>query len=111
MTRCDNTHHLYAHASLFDARMKSRPLLERLDEMRALAVDVASFGFVNLLQARHPLPPDFRQTWDQFNAEWANRPVEDFYKVPEDFVPPELPDYIANNWSDIYERISSESDT
>jgi len=72
--------------------MKSRPLLERLDEMRALAVDVASFGFVNLLQARHPLPPDFRQTWDAFNTEWASRPVEDYYQVPEDFVPPELPD-------------------
>jgi hypothetical protein len=93
MTRCDNTQHLYAHASPFDARMKSRPLLERLDEMRALAVDIASFGFVNLLQARHPLPPDFRETWDKFNAEWAARPVGDFYQIPEDFVPPELPDH------------------
>ena len=54
--------------------MKSRPLLERLDEMRALAVDIASFGFVNLLQSRHPLPPDFRQTWDDFAAEWSTRP-------------------------------------
>jgi dienelactone hydrolase len=73
--------------------MKSRPLLERLDEIRALTVDVVSFGFVNLLQARHPLPPDFRETWDRFTAEWANRPVSDFYQVPKDFVPPELPEH------------------
>jgi dienelactone hydrolase len=72
--------------------MKSRPLLSRLDELRALAVDFASFGFVNLLQARHPLPDDFRARWDAFSAAWAERPVEDFYAVPENFVPPELPE-------------------
>jgi hypothetical protein len=72
--------------------MKSRTVLSRLDEARALAVDLVSFGFVNLLQARHPLPPDFRQTWDKFCGEWAHRPTEDFYDIPKDFVPPELPD-------------------
>jgi len=72
--------------------MKSRTLLSRLDQARAIAVDVASFGFVNLLQARHPLSPDFRARWDTFAAEWAGRPVEDFYRLPESFVPPALPD-------------------
>jgi hypothetical protein len=32
-----------------------KTLLARLDEARALAVDIASFGFVNLMQARHRL--------------------------------------------------------
>jgi len=73
--------------------MKSRTLLSRLDEARALAVDFASFGFINLIQTRHPLPPDFRERWDRFTAEWAGRPVEEFYCVPEDFVPPEMPDH------------------
>jgi hypothetical protein len=67
-------------------------LLAKLDEMRALAVDLASFGFVSVMQARHPLPGDFRARWDQFNAEWADRPVEDFYTLPPGFQPPELPD-------------------
>jgi len=57
-----------------------------------MGVDLVSFGFVNLLQARHPLPADFREKWDTFTAEWAGRPVSDFYQVPTDFVPPELPD-------------------
>jgi dienelactone hydrolase len=72
---------------------KSRTLLSRLDQARAVAVDVVSFGFVNLLQARHPLPDDFRQKWDRFTHEWADRSVEDYYQVPENFVPPELPDH------------------
>lgn len=72
--------------------MKSRTLLSRLDQAYATAVDLVSFGFVNLLQARHPLPADFRSRWDQFSAEWAGRPVEDYYVVPPGFVPPELPD-------------------
>jgi dienelactone hydrolase len=70
-----------------------KPLLPRLDEWRALAFDFLSFGFVNLLQARHPLPADFRKRWDEFSAEWARRPVEDFYAVPPGCVPPELPDH------------------
>ena len=53
----------------------SRTLLSRIDEARALAVDWFSFGFVNLLQARHPLPADFRARWDTFTAEWAARPI------------------------------------
>jgi len=57
-----------------------------------MAVDLVSFGFVNLLQARHPLPDDFRARWDQFSAEWAGRPVEEFYRIPDNFAPPELPD-------------------
>jgi hypothetical protein len=73
--------------------MKSRTLLSRLDEARAIAVDVVSFGFVNVLQARHPLRPDFRQKWDEFAVEWEGRPVEEFYRIPENFVPPELPDH------------------
>lgn len=72
--------------------MKSRTLLSRLDQARAIAVDLVSFGFVNLLQARHPLPPDFRERWDQFTAEWAGRSVAEFYRVPDNYVPPELPD-------------------
>lgn len=72
--------------------MKSRTLLSRLDEARATAVDLVSFGFVNLLQARHPLPDDFRAQWDRFAAEWAGRPVGDFYRIPDDFVAPELPE-------------------
>ena len=48
-----------------------KPLLSRLDHLRAVAVDLVSFGFVNLLQARHSLPPDFRARWDEFSAEWA----------------------------------------
>jgi dienelactone hydrolase len=72
--------------------MKSRTFLSRLDEARATAVDLVSFGFVNLLQARHPLPPDFRRKWDLFASEWKARPVEEFYRVPDDFTPPELPD-------------------
>ncbi len=55
--------------------MTSRPLLSRLDEAYATTVDLVSFGFVNLLQARHPLPADFRATWDRFSAEWSARPV------------------------------------
>jgi hypothetical protein len=72
--------------------MKSRTLLSRIDQARAVAIDVASFGFVNLLQARHPLPADFRAKWDRFTQEWTRRPVEEFYIVPPDFVAPELPD-------------------
>src|SRR5471032_662006 len=72
--------------------MKSRTLLSRLDQARATTVDLVSFGFVNLLQARHPLPDDFRAQWDRFTAEWAGRPVDDFYRIPDDFVPPELPE-------------------
>jgi dienelactone hydrolase len=72
--------------------VKSRSLLSRLDEARALLVDGVSFGLVNLMQSRHPLPTDFRVRWDQFTAEWAERPVEEFYRIPEDFAPPELPE-------------------
>jgi len=72
--------------------VKPRTLFSRLDEARALAVDWLSFSFVNLLQSRHPLPADFRARWDQFSVEWATRPVEDFYRVPAEFIPPELPD-------------------
>ncbi len=73
--------------------MSSPSLLSRLDHARAVALDFVSFGLVNLLQARHPLPPDFRARWDAFSAEWAQRSVEEFYAVPPDFVPPELPDH------------------
>jgi dienelactone hydrolase len=72
--------------------VKRRTLLSHVDEARALAVDWFSFGFVNLLQSRHPLPADFRTRWDEFTAEWAQRPAEDFYRIPEDFEWPELPD-------------------
>ena len=72
--------------------MNSRTLLSRLDEAWALAVDGVSFGLVNLMQSRHPLPADFRTRWDAFAAEWATRPVHEFYRVPDDFTPPELPD-------------------
>ena len=72
--------------------MKSRTLLSRIDEARALAVDWFSFGFVNLLQSRHPLPGDFRARWDSFTAEWSAKPVHDFYRVPDEFVAPELPE-------------------
>ena len=67
-------------------------LFSRLDHARALAVDFASFGFVNLLQARHSLPADFRARWDSFTEEWKQRPVEHFYTIPEGFVPPDLPE-------------------
>ena len=70
--------------------MKS--ILSRLDHVRALALDFVSFGIVNLLQARHPLPADFRARWDEFSNTWAKRPVEDFYLIPPDFVAPELPE-------------------
>jgi len=69
-----------------------KKLLARLDEARALAVDFASFGFVNAMQARHPLPADFRARWDVFTAEWAQRPVSEYYEIPPGFTPPELPD-------------------
>jgi dienelactone hydrolase len=69
-----------------------KTLLSRLDEARALAVDIASFGFVNVMQARHRLPADFRARWDVFTAEWAQRPVRDFYDIPPGFTTPELPD-------------------
>ena len=46
---------------------------------------LVSFGFVNVMQARHPLPADFRARWDAFTAEWAGRPVEEFYRVPDGF--------------------------
>jgi dienelactone hydrolase len=71
--------------------VSSRTFLSRVDRARALAVDWVSFGFVNLLQARHPLSVDFRERWDAFTAEWAARPVADFYEIPAAFVPPELP--------------------
>jgi dienelactone hydrolase len=71
---------------------KPRTTLSRLDEARALLVDWVSFGFVNVMQARHRLPDDFRVRWDQFTAEWAGRPVEEFYRIPDDFVRPVLPD-------------------
>jgi len=70
----------------------SRTLLSRLDEARALLIDGFSFGFINVLQARHPLPDNFRARWDQFAAEWAGRPVEEFYRIPDDFSRPVLPD-------------------
>lgn len=73
------------------ASAKPRTLLSRLDEARALAVDWVSFGFVNVMQARHPLPANFRERWDAFTAEWAGRPAEEFYRIPDDFTPPELP--------------------
>jgi hypothetical protein len=73
--------------------MKSPSLLSRLDHLRAITVDFFSFGLVNLLQARHPLPADFRERWDEFSLLWANRPVEDFYALPEGFQPPKLPDH------------------
>lgn len=73
--------------------MKSRTFLSRLDEARAIAVDVVSFGFVNLLQARHPLPDNFRSKWDRFTEEWKGRNVEDFYRIPDDFEWPEIPDH------------------
>ena len=72
--------------------MKSRSLLSRLDEARALAVDGVSFGLINLMQSRHALPTDFRARWDEFAAEWAKRPVHEFYRVPDDFALPELPE-------------------
>jgi hypothetical protein len=72
--------------------MKSRPFLSRLDQFRAMTVDFISFGMVNLLQARHRLPDDFRARWDEFSDHWANRPVGEFYAVPSGFTPPELPD-------------------
>jgi dienelactone hydrolase len=72
--------------------MKSRPLLSHLDHLRAMAVDFVSFGVVNLLQARHRLPDDFRARWDEFSTHWADRPVEEYYAVPASFSPPELPD-------------------
>jgi pimeloyl-ACP methyl ester carboxylesterase len=70
-----------------------KTLLSRLDEARALAVDIASFGFVNVMQARHRLPSDFRARWDVFTAEWAQRPVREFYDIPPGITPPELPDH------------------
>ena len=73
--------------------MKSPPLLSRLDCFRAHVFDFVSFGLVNLLQARHRLPADFRARWDEFSAQWLQRPVEEFYAVPADFTPPELPDH------------------
>jgi len=73
--------------------MKSPSFLVRMDQVRAGALDFVSFGIVNLLQARHRLPADFRDRWDEFSANWAGRPVEEFYAVPPDFVPPELPDH------------------
>jgi dienelactone hydrolase len=86
--------------------MKS--LLGRLDYLRAVTLDFVSFGFVNLLQARHPLPADFRARWDEFTATWAQRPVEDFYAVPPDFVPPELPEHgrlhFASPWPGDYPK-------
>jgi hypothetical protein len=69
----------------------TRTLLSRLDQARAMAVDLVSFGFVNAMQARHRLPPDFRTRWDAFAAEWASRPVEEYYRIPAGYVPPELP--------------------
>jgi dienelactone hydrolase len=71
--------------------VSKRSVLSRLDEARALALDGLSFALINLLQARHPLPGDFRARWDAFAAEWTQRPVDDFYRVPEGFVAPELP--------------------
>ncbi len=72
--------------------VKARTVFSHVDELRSLAIDWFSFGFVNLLQSRHPLSADFRARWDQFSADWADRPVEEFYRVPADFIPPELPD-------------------
>jgi len=72
--------------------MKLCTFLSRFEQARAMVVDFVSFGLVNLLQARHPLPTDFRIRWDRFTEEWTGRPVEEFYRVPVDFVPPELPD-------------------
>jgi dienelactone hydrolase len=69
-----------------------RTFLSRVDEARAMLVDLVSFGFVNVMQARHRLPPDFRARWDGFTTEWAGRPVEEFYRIPDHFVPPELPE-------------------
>jgi hypothetical protein len=73
--------------------MKSRSFASRADEMRAGLVDWVSFGFVNMMQARHRLPADFRARWDAFSDEWAGRNVEEFYRIPAGFVPPELPDH------------------
>ena len=70
-----------------------KKLLARIDEARALAVDFASFGFINVMHARHRLPADFRARWDAFTAEWAQRPVGEFYEIPPGFTPPELPDH------------------
>ena len=69
-----------------------KTILGRLDYLRAMTIDLASFGFVNLLQARHPLPADFRARWDEFTLQWAGRPVSDFYTIPPGFEPPVLPE-------------------
>ncbi len=57
-----------------------------------MAVDWFSFGLVNLIQSRHGLPADFRARWDAFTAEWNGRPAHEFYRVPDDFALPELPE-------------------
>ncbi len=44
-----------------------KPLLARLDYLRAVALDSVSFGFVNLLQAAHPPPGRFSRRWDEFS--------------------------------------------
>jgi len=87
-------------------------LTQKLDRWSAGVVDSVSFGFVNVLQRRHPLPADFRQRWEAYVNHWADRTPEDYYAIPADFAWPEWPgtgqwrfptplpcEFPENNWT------------
>lgn len=49
--------------------------------MVSLRVDELSFGFINLLHARHLLPMDYASRWQDYVKSWAQRTVEEYYAV------------------------------
>ena len=73
-------------------------LLRTLDRWRADAVDTVSFGFVNVLQRRHALPEGFLDRWHTYTDHWDPRPVEEYYRIADDFAWPEFPARGTGPW-------------
>jgi hypothetical protein len=74
------------------------PVLDRIDRWRAGIVDAVSFGFVNALQRRHPLPPGFRERWEKYVADWSGRPVGEYYAIPQTYAWPDFPRAGSGPW-------------
>ncbi|PTX97620.1 hypothetical protein DB346_21775 [Verrucomicrobia bacterium LW23] len=64
---------------------------QRLDRVRAKVVDDVSFGFVNLMQWRHPLKADFRPRFEAYAAHWTQRPADEYFAIPHGYTIPAFP--------------------
>lgn len=59
--------------------------VKTLDRWRAAIVDEVSFGFVNTLHWRHPLPFDFSRQWQEYRNNWSTVSLEEYYAIPSDY--------------------------